>query len=191
MKMLIGITSTHELKKSVKKLIEFHNLLHSNIQQPVIDATAIVLGVNAHEYTHHVDKHAVQSLWGKTGEEIQSGISNLLHAGNENCLIQHLEQNLTKYAGSPLQKLINGNLVSGITTPQEADYIRSKGGAVLHIVNINRQAKLKPLLHHSDFTLFVTNDAEPDELELFRASNEIKEHLKQKWLANAKAAKAA
>lgn len=191
MKMLIGITSTHKLKKSVKKLIEFHNLLHSNIQQPVIDATAIVLGVNAHEYTHHVDKRVVQAPWGKTADEIQSGISNLLHAGNENCLIQHLEKNLTKYAGSPLQKLINGNLVSGITTPQEADYIRNKGGAVLHIVNINRQAKLKPLLHHSDFTLFVSSDTEPDEMELFRISNEIREHLKQKWLTEHKATQAA
>jgi len=191
MKMLIGITSTHELKKSVKKLIEFHNLLHSNIQQPVIDATAIVLGVNAHEYTHHIDKRVAQSPWCKTADEIQSGISNLLHAGNENCLIQHLEQNLTKYSGSPLQKLINGNLVSGITTPQEADYIRSKGGAVLHIVNIHRQTKLKPLLHHSDFTLFVTSDTDPDEMELFRISNEIREHLKQKWLTEHKATQAA
>lgn len=191
MKMLIGVTSTHKLKKSVKKLIEFHNLLHSNIQQPVIDATAIVLGVNAHEYTHHIDKRVVQAPWSKTAQEIESGISNLLHAGNENCLIQHLEKNLTKYAGSPLQKLINGNLVSGITTPQEADYIRNKGGAVLHIVNINQQIKLKPLLHHSDFTLFVSSDTDPDEMELFRISKEIKEHLKQKWLANAKATEAA
>jgi len=191
MKMLIGVTSTHTTKNSVKKLIEFHNLLHNNIQQPVIDATAIVLGVNAHEYNHHVDKRVVQAPWSQTAEEIQAGISNLLHAGNENCLIQHLEQNLTKYSGSPLQKLINGNLVSGITTPQEADYIRRKGGAVLHIVNINRQAKLKPLLHHSDFTLFVTDDTEPDEVELFRTSNEIREHLKQKWLEENKPTKAA
>lgn len=191
MKMLIGVTSTHDTKLSVKKLREFQNLLHDNMQQPAIEATAIVLGLNWHEYEHHTDKRVVQSPWMKTAEEIQAGISDLLHAGNENCLIQHLDKKLTASKSSVLANTINGYLISGITTPQEADYIRAQGGAMLHIVNVKRQSKLKPLLKNGDFVLFVASDINPEELELYRISKEIKEHLKQKWLATAKATEAA
>lgn len=191
MKMLIGVTSTHDTKLSVKKIREAHNLLHSNMQQPVIEAAAILLGVNSHEYTHHIDKRVVQAPWGKTAQEIESGILDLLHAGNENCLIQHMETNLAKYSASPLKKLTNGNLVSGITTPEEADYIRSNGGVVLHIVNIKRQQKHIPLMQKSDFIIYVTSDTDPEDLELFRTGKKIEEHLKQQWLANSKATEAA
>jgi hypothetical protein len=183
MNMLIGITSTHDLKLTVKKFRDAHNLLHSNMQQPAIEATAIVLGVNSHEYTHHIDKRVVQAPWGKTAQEIQEGIANLLHAGNENCLIQHMQTNLEKYASSPLQKLTNGNLVSGISTPAEAEYIRSNNGAVLHIVNAKRQHKHNPLMQPGDFTIFVNSDIDPEDLELFRTGKKIEEHLKQKRLA--------
>jgi hypothetical protein len=62
--------------------------------------------------------------------------------------------------------MFNGDVISGITTNAEADYIRSHGGLMLHIVHANSLAESAVLQNNNDLVIYVHNNEPLQEITL-------------------------
>lgn len=136
MKILVGVhcnDKNHELMSALAIREELH-LLAVNMHQPALEAAALLVKVNAHELQKRGDAYANVSPWNQSAAKLEQGITNLLLAGNPNAFIDNAQTWLNNGIRSPLRNMFNGHMVYGISTEQEAQFIRDNGGLMIHII---------------------------------------------------------
>jgi hypothetical protein len=160
-KLLLGVSapehSTHA-RNAIRYLVERLNARHSNIEQLVIDAAATVLRVSSHEFEIYIEPHKTLPLLNINSVELKQKIRAALCSQNPYFLIDSLNQCIHKAKNHSIDHLFNGNIISGITTNVEADYIRSHQGLMLHIVHANSLAESAVLQMGQDLVVYLHNN---------------------------------
>jgi hypothetical protein len=168
-KILLGITAPeHSIhaRNAIRYLIERLNARNINIEQQVIDAAAIALRISAHEFEVFIEPQKTLPLLNINAVELKQKIRAALCSQNPFFLIDSLNQYLTESHSKAISKIFNGDVVSGITTNAEADYIRSCGGLILHIVHANSIVESPVFQHSNDIAIFLHNNEPLKEITL-------------------------
>ena len=79
----------------------------------------------------------------------------------------------------------DGLIISGITTNDDADYIRKNGGLILHIEHTNSLFKTGVTHNNSDLIMAIRNASEPSKLTLCGFATAIAEHFNKTEIAEA------
>ena len=164
--MLVGVyCNTPDSQMLVAHTLrESLHLLAYNIQQPALDATAIILGVSAHEINKYGERFTQTSPWNQSAEQIKNGISNVLLAGNKNAFLDNAEKWLNTSRDSKLSSIFHGHLIHGISTEFEADFVRRNGGTMVHIINAEHHRKINVGNH--DLAAYCVGSEEPSLITL-------------------------
>lgn len=137
--MLIGITAPNT--KTVQILItiicEQLCLQHINMRQPLYNAIAALLEVEPHEVTQESDPRRHYERWGLNHGELEFSLSSELTCNNKLCFIDYAEKRMHNCEKRNKPNLFNGFLIAGIASETEADWLRKKGGTLIHIYDYN------------------------------------------------------
>lgn len=138
-KIMIGITGTrHSGKRMLTSLIaEDLRLMHINMQQPAINACAGIANMDPYDF-YRAPMEADLTPYSMTAGQLLKRIQAALIYNDRSALIKAAEHTLA--ARSHVMHLFNGVVVSGITRDNEADWLRSKGGLLIHLENTHQIA---------------------------------------------------
>jgi hypothetical protein len=186
-KILIGVASNHcsnHTRNAIRYLCEIMNIKHINIEQQVIDAVAAILRVSAYELQVNIEQLKPIPLINYSAKELMIKIRAMLCEKNQYFFIDQLDGELNSRNETMMQKLFNGEIVSGIQTEEEADYIRSNGGILLHIIDNNSIeqhafgiADSEPVILTINSTPSTENQLHEIAMSLMRKFNQ--EHIQQ------------
>jgi hypothetical protein len=169
---LIGVTGdrTEETKKVIFAISNCLSLMHINMRQPFIDVLASITGLNALAASSLAGNDKIAKLNCTVAafeREFYSGIYGL----NNRFFIETVGERLSgsvRGFTATTSNLFSGHIVSGLSHPQEAEYIRAKGGIVVHV--LNKSGEGWPSFHRRDTRLYDVyyqlNDAENHEKEI-------------------------
>lgn len=159
---LIGVTGerTEDSKKVIFAIMNCLSLMHINIRQPFIDVLACITGVSPLVASGMLGTDHIGKL-NCTVAAFEHEFYACICGVNNRYFIETLGERLTNAMDGftpTTRNLFSGHIVSGITRPEEATYIRAKGGIMLHICNRGqgwpsaypREAKLFDLFYHLD-----------------------------------------
>lgn len=135
-KALIGITGSPNSGKRelTTTLCEQLHMRRFNLMQPIISACAAITGIDAHDiYRAPADSEI--KLYNTTAKEFISAIRAALVYADRRALIHDLEHRIS--ASSNTAHFFNGTIVDGITSEEEAHWVRQQGGLVIHLHNVN------------------------------------------------------
>lgn len=159
---LIGVTGerSEDSKKVIFAIMNCLSLLHINIRQPFIDVLASITSVSplvasGMQGTERIGKlNCTVAAFEREFYACICGVNNRYFIET---LGEHLTNSMEGFTPTT-RNLFSGHIVSGINRPEEATYIRAKGGIMLHICNngegwpnsFPREAKLFDLFYHLD-----------------------------------------
>lgn len=181
-KILIGVATNNcnnHTRNAIRYLCETMNIKHINIQQQVIDAAAAILRVSAYELQVNTEQLKPIPLIKLSTKELMVKIRSLLCEKNPYFFVDHLDAELNRRTETMMQKLFNGDIVSGIQTEEEADYIRSNGGIILHIIDNNSIEKTAFSILDNDPVILTTNSTPPPENTLQKIAMSLMRHFNQ------------
>lgn len=137
--MLIGLAGLAETGKTTvaRALCRALELRHFILAAPITQACAAALDIPHHDFLA-IPKNDTLPAFGISKRQFMQEIGDQLIRHNPRALISLCE--LRMLGGehwSHTAALYNGSLISDIRTPAEAEWIRQKGGKVIHITNPN------------------------------------------------------
>lgn len=134
-KPLFGITGTkNQAARNARRFIcDGVNLLHTNIKQPIFTALADQTHLTEFELEHHVDLYRKLTTHDFSAIELYNAIELSMITQDHNALINAAVDDM--HGKNIIIEYANGYLVSGIDTDAEAEWIRSQGGAVIHLID--------------------------------------------------------
>lgn len=188
MKMLLGIHCndfSFELMSSLTVREELH-LLAYHLHTPALEAAAVLAKVNAHELQKRPQHYSQLAPWNQSADNIFSGISKLLLAGNPNAFIDNADAWLNNSLNSPLRNMFNGHLIYGVSTEQEAQFIRNNGGMLIHIINTEKPRKID--IQQGEMATYCVRGEQPSSVSLKTIAKCVREHFKLQTQAQAEAA---
>lgn len=153
-------------RNAIRYLVERLNARNTNIEQQVIDAAAIALRISPFEFEVGIEPQRKLPLLNINAVELKQKIRAALCSQNPYFLIDSLNQYLSDSQTQAIAKIFSGDIISGITTNAEADYMRSHGGLMLHIVHANSLAESPVLQHNNDLVIYVHNHEPLQEITL-------------------------
>lgn len=177
-KILIGVTAAEtctESRNSIRHILNKFELQHLNIQQKIIDAAAIILRISPEELMVNIEPLRPLPFLQMSASELKKQIRAALCTNNQYYLIDSLDTEINAPRNKNISQLFNGHIVSGITTNEEADYIRSHGGVMLHIINNNDLQPSAVDKTSSDLIHTANFDLSPKNLSLRLISEKIAE----------------
>ncbi len=160
MKILIGVTAPEQnlqQRQAVSYLAKHLNLKHTNMEQPVMNAVAVLLGVDDYELQLDVNPLKILPVIQTNLYTLKTRIRNALCASNDFYFMDVLHKKLTSAQHSKINNSFNGDIVSSMTTNDELAYIRHANGIVLHIINDNSAIKTTVLRNNADLMINVSN----------------------------------
>ena len=155
-KIMIGITGTrHSGKRMLASVMtEDLRLMHINMQQPVINACAALGNMDPYDF-YRAPMEAEFAPYGMTAGQLLKRIQSVLIYEDRKALIHAAERTLE--SRNHVMKLFSGIVVSGITRDDEADWVRTNGGLMIHLHNTLYLTN-RPLVHVANNDTFHTFD---------------------------------
>lgn len=153
-KIIVGLHGLAEAGKTTaaQTLCPLLELRRFVIAQPIYQACAAALTMSEHAF-RALPKSAYIETIGCTKREFLQHAGDCLLESNTRALIDLLELRIAMTETSP--NLFNGELIEDVRTEAEADWVRSKGGIIVHIFNsrahpapshrTEKQLKIRPL----------------------------------------------
>lgn len=136
---LIGVTGerSEQTKKVIFAIMNCLSLMHISMRQPFINVLASITGVSPLVASSMTGTDRIGKLNCTVAafeREFYSGICGLNNKYFMECLGEQLN-NLTDGFTPTTRNLFSGHIVSGINRPEEVNYIRAKGGLMVHVYN--------------------------------------------------------
>lgn len=146
-KQLIGISSpnNNSARGAIAVIAEEFSLEHFSMRQPVINMLASL--TNEHPTHHHfcnARNQIIQGL-GSTVAETEAVLSFSLRTINPSFFIERMKVAQALSRRGMNNELFNGDIISGIKTEPEADWIRQQGGIVIHLYHYGDVAEFHAL----------------------------------------------
>lgn len=134
-KILIGVSAPNNKtsQAAIAQLADVFTLNHLNMRQPIINMIAALTEIDktAQEFYCSQD-HMVDHL-GINIEQLEISISLSLRTFNREFFIKHCDEAIEHARRGFLGELFSGQIISGIKTDLEAQWIRDNGGQVVHL----------------------------------------------------------
>ena len=180
-KLLLGIAGRARSGKSTcaSILCQALELRAYAIALPVTQACAAALGIE-HQAFLRLPKKAPLLGWELTKRELMQTIGDALISKNPHALLTNLEHRMEREQSA--KPFFNGELISDIRTETEAEWLRSKGGLLIHIhretqeeSNHRTETDLHVLPQDTVITNFKTQNfgTPPTTIEIFRNKCEL------------------
>lgn len=133
--LLIGISApiNNASRDAVGVLTEEFNVEHFNLRQPVIDMVAALTKMHPTHQEFCCEHHEVIDDLGMSIAELELMIALNLRTANPLFFVERLQRQIQKSMHGMHNELFNGNIVSGIKSEAEAQWIRDQGGLVVHL----------------------------------------------------------
>lgn len=136
-RLLVGVTGQRNpVTKAITHLISQElNLININMRQPFIDVLATVTGATPQNAALLPSNHKIDLLKCTVAAFERSFLSTTYEL-NTNYFIDCAELKLTRTTAAfteTIQNIFGGYVVSGITRPAEADFVRARGGIMVHV----------------------------------------------------------
>ena len=157
MKMLLGLTGTNSVQgRNVRRaLVDSLNVMHVNIKQPVIDMMASLFRITPHEYEHHFEKTKTITQFNQPANNMFRGVEASICAGNKNTLIDLCINAMARQ--DSISDRTEGTLISGINNDTEANFVRSRGGQIIHLINQDHLELAELVRSKNDFFIYINN----------------------------------
>lgn len=177
MKILIGIhcNDKNHAHKTALTLREELNLLAHHMRQPALDAAAILCGVTSYEIQKRPEHYSNVTPWNQSAQQLEAGIARVILAGNPNAFTQAADEWLNNEGQKPLRNMFSGYLIHGISTNEEADFIRTHGGLMIHILKTENPRQIDVL--NGDRATHYCRAEEPCPRSLKQLAILIKKHF--------------
>lgn len=146
MTTLIGLSATQNEQKIAGYLSEQLSLRCANFKQPIINMVAALTGCEVQQVEGAQNTTRVPSLdcdFGTLQALLGESLNHIKHDALQNLLQEQLKQQ--EY----MAYLFSGALVRGITTASEAQWVRDRGGLMVHI----RHQPAAPKPHEDDVVI--------------------------------------
>ncbi len=179
-KILIGVAANHcsnHTRNAIRYLCEIMNIKHINIEQQVIDAVAAILRVSPYELQVNIEQLKPIPLINLSANDLLIKTRAMLSENNSYYFTDQLDKELHRSNETMLQKLFDGFIVSGIKTECEADYIRSAGGIILHIIDNNSVDKNTFSIAQGEPVILTINSTPPQESVLHQIAMSLMRHF--------------
>ncbi len=136
-KLLIGVTGQRNARTRaiVVALNEKLNLININMRQPFIDVLAVVAETTPQIAAQMSGDDMIKKLKCKVSA-FEREFMSATYGLNKDYFIETAENRLinsTAGFNEPVKHLFDGHIVSGISRPQEAKFIRDRGGVMVHL----------------------------------------------------------
>lgn len=163
MSFLIGVTGQRDAntKKVVQFLLNSLNLIHINIRQPFYNALAQMAGTTPLTAASMKSTDKVESL-NCTVAAFEREFTTAILSLNKDFFTQTVSRQMNKSYKCFNQNLFDGFIVSGISKPAEADYIRAKGGVMVHVQGISGYTDFHPINTKLFDVIYQLKEAEKD-----------------------------
>lgn len=129
-------------------------------RKPLTDACAAITGIEPVRYELLQPDDKLPMVGGATVAELEERIAINLRVLKRGFFIDSLTERMTGVRG---KYLYSGNLITGITTPEERYWVRSQGGTIINLLTPGQDVP-KEHRDQPDYLPFWT-DGSPDEIE--------------------------
>lgn len=134
MDFLIGVTGQRNevTKQVVQFLLNTLNLVHINMRQPFYNALAQMMDSTPLSAASMKPDELVEPL-NCTVAAYEREFMSSIFCLNKDYFTQTISKQMDKMNKGFNNNLFSGFIVSGISRPEEANFIRSKGGVMVHV----------------------------------------------------------
>lgn len=174
MTALIGVSApnTERTREIIRTLRTQLQLMRICMRQPLFDALGALLKETTHELERHTPPHEHYKKWGMNQRELEEKFSSLLLSCNSLAFAEHTEQRLQELQQPVTETLFSGYLITGITTTEEAAWLRERGGTMLHIYDYNPLVQYNYTDEHDNDYSITCGELEEAQLANFIATIE-------------------
>lgn len=136
-RLLVGVTGQRNpVTKAITHLVSQElNLIHINMRQPFIDVLAAVTSTTSQSAALLPSNHKIDLLK-CTVAAFERSFLAATYELNTNYFIDSAELKLTRTTAAfteTIQNIFGGYVVCGISRPAEADFVRERGGVMVHV----------------------------------------------------------
>lgn len=172
-KLLIGITGTARsgVRANARHLADQLQLRQWQMQQPILEAASALTGIALQQILQASPEAEIPALKLRLGQLLDR-LHITTRTANHDYLVANLSERMYQQRGS---QLYSGNLVMGITTTHEANWLRARGGLLVHLVgkDSGRTGAVTP----TDADLLLYSSAEPSHQELATTLAQVRHAL--------------
>ncbi len=159
--ILIGISApvNSATRDALSVFAEEFNLEHINLRQPVINMVASLTNMHPTQQEFCCASNQVIDDLGISIAELELSLSLELRLHNPRFFIERAQAVMNNSSTGMHAELFSGNLVSGIKTEIEAQWIRDQGGMVVHLYQYDNKADFHALNEHDgDFVFNISSN---------------------------------
>lgn len=134
-KILIGVSAPNNetTKAAIAQLSEVFTLNHLNMRQPMINMIAALTEIDKTAQEFYCPQDYIIDHLGISIEQLEISLSLTLRTFKRDFYINHCADALAHARHGYLGQLFSGQIISGIKTELEAQWIREQGGQMVHI----------------------------------------------------------
>lgn len=179
--LMLGISGprTTETRNLVRTLVRcLPSAAHYSMQYPALAAAASILDIPVEHLQAHTPGHHPVPGTHITVDELISMQRSQLRILNPDFFIERAQQKLTNINKHLKQPIFTGYVFSDITCEREADWVRRKGGEIIHITNQHTPRDYKALENKLGEISLLTSAKDPATAEVLSG---IVDHLNDKY----------
>lgn len=179
MKILIGISSPRNAltQAAIAILTSLLNLKHINMRQPMVNMLAGLLGRQSSEIQFDIPSETKIKGLSTTLAELEVMLAFNLRTLNANYFIEQAKTHIELANSGINLQLFDGQIITGISTELEAQWIRDQGGLMVHIYDYTPQnlAKFDALNEkQNDLVIMTSNQCPITESNVYKTVEDIR-----------------
>lgn len=171
-KILIGVSAPNNKtsQAAIAQLAEVFTLNHISMRQPMINMIAALTEIDKTSQEFYCSQEFMVDHLGISIEQLEISLSLTLRTVKSDFYIKHCCEALAHARQGFIGELFSGQIISGIKTELEAQWIREQGGQMVHIYQFDDHHYHHPLHEiDGDFVCVIDRPSPtPDTSELIQ-----------------------
>lgn len=146
-KIIIGISSPNNKtsQAAIAKLAELYGLEHINMRQPLINMVAVATCMDPCAQEFYCSQQTLVEHLGVTIEQLEITLGFTLRTIKSDFFIQRCAETMAISNSGFNGQLFSGQIISGIKTELEAQWLRAQGGHMVHLYQYDNHTHHHPL----------------------------------------------
>lgn len=158
-KILIGVSAPNNktTQCAIAELADVFGLEHLNMRQPLINMIATLTSMDACAQEYYCSQQVIVEHLGVTIEQLEITLGFNLRTVKNDFFIQRCAEAMAISNSGFNRELFSGQIISGIKTELEAQWLRDQGGHMVHLYQYDNHTHHHPL-HELDGDLVCVID---------------------------------
>lgn len=146
-KLLIGVSApnNYAARTAIATIAEEFCVEHISMRQPVINMIATLTAMDPVHQEFACSPHAIVEGLGVSIGELEIALSFNLRTIKTDFFIERTKETIGVSNSGLNGELFNGQLISGIRTELEAQWVRDQGGVMIHLYHYDNAAEFHAL----------------------------------------------